>query len=429
MQSFLKILTAFIFSMGVVYANDSGQNVDADGISDTDAKKVLEKNDTKNDGVVDNTSALDTVEQYEGEAVVGGSVYDVGQTILNTTGISKVKIPFFDKIDNNVILSQAMMNTQQDTGDPLFIMLSRQNGLLDADTLYLGGDVAFTPSWNIISGTKRVNDNVINNYYSEYYFLSTLGDWTSVMGELSLYTTDGQWSVAPGAVYLMLGNLDKFPVFSYAALSTVNYGNFDIVGNFLPTMTRLFFMQEGGNVNITYDKDSYHANIAFLAPSNNSFLQVSNAYTGSTKLGVSVNTKYTYDMETVGNYWYVGGAYSNLTGFANKNNQSVGAFDMNMGFNISKFEFIGEFVLTDGKVAQLTNTSSAFGLREGFAAQIMPNISNQNNFLSANSQIFSWSTQVDYAANISNKSFVPYVSYSQIQQSSDKSTSAHARSN
>ncbi|MDE4969877.1 hypothetical protein NAI63_11555, partial [Francisella tularensis subsp. holarctica] len=80
--------------------------------------------------------AVDVVEQYDGESIVACNTFDVGKTLLKITHEDKVKPPFFDGIDNNVIFSQSMLNTQQQTVDPEFILLSRQNGLLKVNYLY-----------------------------------------------------------------------------------------------------------------------------------------------------------------------------------------------------------------------------------------------------------------------------------------------------
>lgn len=86
-----------------------------------------------------------------------------------------------------------------------------------------------------------------------------------IFASLNTYAIDGQWSATPGGVYFILGNLNKLPVYTYAALSTVNFGNFDETTNFIPTLTRTYFMQSGGNVNLSYNKDGLQANFVFFS--------------------------------------------------------------------------------------------------------------------------------------------------------------------
>ncbi|AEE87392.1 hypothetical protein [Francisella tularensis] len=394
----------------------------ANQVYDIDTQKQLIQTDKTKKSIKADNSAVDVVEQYEGESIVAGNTFDVGKTLLKITHADKVKPPFFDGIDNNVIFSQAMLNTQQQTGDPEFILLSRQNGLLKDNYLYLGGMASFNPTWGKYT-RNNIPSNSINNYSLEYYMLSTLGEWTSIFASLNTYAIDGQWSATPGGVYFILGNLNKLPVYTYAALSTVNFGNFDETTNFIPTLTRTYFMQSGGNVNLSYNKDGLQANFVFLASPKSSLLQVANAYNGNAKLGFSVNMKYTKDLQNVGDYWYLGAAYSNVSGFTNEHNDNIGVADFNFGMNINKFEFINEFVFTDKGVTKTTNLSGGFNLREAFATAIFPDL-NTNQFLTSGGNVFGWSSQLDYTANLYNKDFVPFVSYSQIQQASDNYSAA-----
>lgn len=402
----LIIISLFLLTYNIYAASD-----------DINTQEKLAK-DNKDQASKKDDSAIDNVEEFEGESISSGSTFDVGKSLLNTTHLNKVKPPFFDGIDNNVIFSQALLNTQQETSDGLFILESRQNGLLKDNYLYLGGMGSFTPVWGRDS-QNGLSSNSVNNYTLEYYVLSTLGEWTSVYASLNTYTVNGQWNVTPGNIFFILGNLEKFPVYSYAALSTVNFGNFNETTNFLPTLTRLYFMQSGGNINVSYNQNGLQANFVFLGSSrNNNLLQVANAYNGNANLGYSVNLKYTQDLDKVGDYWYAGTAYSNVSGFTNQNNDNVGVVDFNFGMNINKFEFINEFVFTDKGVTRATDLSAGFNLRESFSASIFPGLQSSK-FLTSGGRIYSWSSQLDYTFDLYNKDLVPYVSYSQIQQASD----------
>ena len=89
--------------------------------------------------------------------------------------------------------------------------------------------------------------------------------------------------------------------------------------------------------------------------------------------------------------------------------------DFNFELNVSKFQFINEFVFTDKAVDKTTEVSGSFNLREGFYTSVFPYLEN-NNFLTGGSKVYSWSSQFSYSANLYNKEFIPYVSYSQIQK-------------
>lgn len=237
--------------LSIIFITSSFASSSDTSIDDIDIQQVLTSEDS-NPKDPSELSAEDIFEENAIQAPISQSRFDVGKTILNKTGLDKVKPPLFDRIDNSVILSEAVLNTQDGAAQgPIFELQSRQNGLLKDDSLYLGGTGAFLPIWTPASPKQP---NSINNYNLEYYLLSTLGDWTTVYASLNTFTIDGEWNVNPGDTYFMLGNLKEFPVFTYVGLTTVDFGNFDEVTNFIPTLTRKYFMQSGGNVSIAYNK-------------------------------------------------------------------------------------------------------------------------------------------------------------------------------
>ncbi|QLE78284.1 hypothetical protein FLM55_00435 [Francisella sp. Scap27] len=380
---------------------------------DINIQQTLEKLD-KNP--IDKTElpAEDIFEEQIIESPISQDKYDVGQAMLRLSGLKNAKPPLFDGVDNSVLLSEAILNTQDGAAQgPIFELQSRQNGLLKDNYLYLGGTAAFLPIWTPSSSGQT---NSINNYNLEYYFLSTLGDWTTVYAALNTFTIDGEWNVNPSDAYVMIGNLKKFPVFSYVGLTTVDFGNFDEVTNFIPTLTRTFFMQSGGNASIAYNEGGFHSSIAFLSSSGNEYLQVANAYKGNNKLGVSANLMYTYELEQDGDYWYAGTGYSNVSGFTNENNDNIGVVDFNFGISLNNFRFINEFVFTDKNVTQKTDLSATFNLRESFFVSLLPSLENTS-FLTNDAKIYSWSSQLSYSGQLYNRELIPYVSYSQVQQS------------
>jgi hypothetical protein len=122
-------------------------------------------------------------------------------------------------------------------------------------------------------------------------------------------------------------------------------------------------------------------------------------------------------MNEFGDYWYVGSAYSNVSGFTNNNNDSIGSVDFNFGANIDKLEFINELLFTDSGVDSVTNKSGTFGLREELFSSISPVQHDINTFSNGN-RIYSWSSQANYTTTLYDRDMIPFISYSQIQQSS-----------
>ena len=402
--SFILLSLAFI---GISFSSESNsEDIDIQ-------QKLTDLDDNKQK---DSTELLadDIFEEQMAESPISQDRYDIGQAMLRLSGLKNVKPPLFNGIDNSVLLSQAVLNTQDGAAQgPIFELQSRENGLLKDDYLYLGGTAAFLPIW---SPSSSEQDKSINNYNLEYYLLSTLGDWTTVYASLNTFTIDGEWNVNPADTYFMLGNLKKFPVFTYVGLTTVDFGNFDEVTNFIPTLTRKYFMQSGGNASIAYNDNGFHSSVAFLSSSGNEYLQVANAYKGNNRLGVSANLMYTSELEQAGDYWYAGTGYSNVSGFTNDNNDNIGVVDFNFGINVSNFRFINEFVFTDKNVTKKTDLSAAFNLRESFFVSVLPSLENSS-FLTDDAKVYSWSSQFSYSTQLYNRELIPYASYSQIQQS------------
>ena len=158
----------FIYN-GIVYANKPASDyIDVETM-------VKEKN--KDNVYKKDEDTVDNLEEQEGESVVNDVSFDIGNAILNSTGIADINIPFYDGIKNSAVFSEAMLNTQQVTGDHQFALLSRQNGILDDDSIYVGGAAIFLPVWN---NTSFGDFNTIGNFGFDYYMVSILGDWTVI---------------------------------------------------------------------------------------------------------------------------------------------------------------------------------------------------------------------------------------------------------
>ena len=99
---FLIFLSLFLLAYNV-YA--------VDNISDVNTQEKLIKTNKDQSDKKDN-SAIDDVEEYEGESISSGSTFDVGKSLLKVTHLNKVEPPFFDGIDNNVIFSQHLHSIQ-----------------------------------------------------------------------------------------------------------------------------------------------------------------------------------------------------------------------------------------------------------------------------------------------------------------------------
>ncbi|MDE5014560.1 hypothetical protein NAI47_10650, partial [Francisella tularensis subsp. holarctica] len=60
----------------------------------------------------------------------------------NALIINAIKTSFFNGFRVSETLTHAMLNTQQDTGDPLFMLQARQQWILADDYIYMGAKLA-----------------------------------------------------------------------------------------------------------------------------------------------------------------------------------------------------------------------------------------------------------------------------------------------
>ena len=216
--------------------------------------------------------------------------------VNDALNIDAFKTSFFNGFKVNETFTHAMLNTQQETGDPLFMLQARQQGILDDDYIYMGARVSFI-DYQRLNHVPVGGENKQFSYNVDGYLASTISKWVSALVGFSLYQ-DHQHGLNffPSTLYFIIGDLSEAPVFGYVANSTVMYGNFDIVSNYVPTLTRLYFMQAGGNANISYHTADLHLNAVLLDTSPDSYFGLTNAASKS-GVGYSLNSKYIYEME------------------------------------------------------------------------------------------------------------------------------------
>ncbi|MEY8702546.1 hypothetical protein AB4F11_06060, partial [Francisella philomiragia] len=82
---FLILISLLMLTYDVYAASD---------VTDINTQQKLVDTDKSKGNVSQDDSALDTVEQYEGESIAPGSTYDVGKTLLKLSHADKVRPPF-----------------------------------------------------------------------------------------------------------------------------------------------------------------------------------------------------------------------------------------------------------------------------------------------------------------------------------------------
>ncbi|WP_191092548.1 hypothetical protein [Francisella sp. SYW-9] len=343
----------------------------------------------------------------------------IDNKINEALNYNAIKTSFFNGFRVSETFSHAMLNVQQDTGDPLFMLQARQQGILDDDYIYFGAKLALL-DWFRLNKVPQGGENKEFSYAINAYAASTISSWFSALLGFTLYQDHGDgFNVTPNTIYLIVGNLSESPFFGYVANSTVMFGNFDIVSNYVPTLTRTYFMQAGGNINFSYHTPDLHLNAVILDANPSNYFGATNAGSKS-GVGFSLNAKYIYQMDKVGDYQFFGAAYSNVSGFQTRNGNNVGSFDLNYGLAISDINFEAEALITDNGVGGINNSSSVSPQNIAgvpFFGSIRPSANLiYDGFLGSGGVVASWSTQASYTATIFNKRLIPYIDYSHILQ-------------
>ncbi|WP_432773507.1 hypothetical protein [Francisella salimarina] len=332
-----------------------------------------------------------------------------------------IQTSFFNGIRVNHTLGHAMLNPNYSTAKPLFMLKARKTGIIDDNYVYIGGKTAFI-DWNRVGRNNNGGVSKSFSYYAEGFAATTISKWVSTFMSLSILNENQGLRIVPYNLYFIVGDLSESPYFGYIANSQVTYGNFDMLVSMVSPVTRLYFMQSGGNANISYHTDSFHLNAVLLNSNPNSFYGVTNADSKG-GIGFSLNSKYTYEMDTLGEYQFVGLAYSNVSGFNSKNGGTVGSIDINYGAYISNITLALEGVITDKGVSGV-NSSSAISDNHisdvPFFGSIRPNSRLiYEDFLTSGDVVSSWSAQSSYTYTFHEKPIIPYVGYSHLLQNSD----------
>ena len=226
--------------------------------------------------------AIQDLAVKEGEALTDSEKRAVAKKSIDNKinqalNYNAIKTSFFNGFRVSETFSHAMLNTQQDTGDPLFMLQAREQGILDDDYIYFGAKVALL-DWYRLNQVPQGGENKEFSYAVNAYAASAISKWFSALLGFTLYQDHGDgFNVTPNTIYLIVGNLSESPFFGYVANSTVMFGNFDIVSNYVPTLTRTYFMQAGGNINLSYHTQDLHLNAVILDANPDSYFGATNA--------------------------------------------------------------------------------------------------------------------------------------------------------
>lgn len=346
--------------------------------------------------------------------------------------------------------SQQMLNNQQVTGSVLDILNARKSGDLAPNAIYIGGKGEIYAKYQNTSGVtthpltsgviNRAGANANNNSsseikmpYADLAFTSTIGDWVTGFADVQVTNAASSNVTLPNA-YFVVGNLAKSPFYAFGGKKVVEFGKFDSVTNFMPTLTRAYFMAYGGQVGAGFSMNGINATATLMNGKGESLMnsQASNAQQIN---NFALNASYDGKAGNLG--YYAGAGYVNATGFSENasvygvgaNNKMVGALDFNAGVMIQGLAVNGEFLVTTSGVKGTNSTALGVnGAVQGtstkdidsvgytaFGINALPVLMNFN----SGSTVKAWSLDSSYTMPVAGKDMVPYVSYSQVAQNSD----------
>ncbi|MFZ9034900.1 MAG: hypothetical protein ACO2ZM_02095 [Francisellaceae bacterium] len=369
--------------------------------------------------------------------------------------------------------SAQMLDNQTLTGNAVNILKSRASGDLAPNAIYIGGKGelyfsyahagslpsasaaiygqnagtggSYVGSKTIGSGAvagsaKNGSTTAINLPYADVAFTSTIGKWVTGFADFQVNNQSTSDVVMPNA-YFMVGNLTESPFYFVGGKKVVDFGNFDSVTNFMPTLTRAYFMEYGGQVAVGFSKNGLNLTASLLDGKGASNL---NSYSSSDNQvnDFALNALYNGMFGNIG--YHAGAGYTNATGFLNDSGNMIGAFDLNAGVKFQGLSVNGEFLMTAGGVHSMatnsaysnsvnyatTGNNASLGLNDsagwrafGFnaLAALIPfgdqNAADYNG--SSSSSVKAWSLDGSYTLPVAGKDMVPYLSYSQASQDSD----------
>lgn len=327
--------------------------------------------------------------------------------------------------------SQQMLSNQNFTGSVLNILNARKSGDLASNAIYIGGKGEVysqyqTASSQDLTGAKDSSNSQVKLPYADLAFTSTIGDWVTGFADLQVSNAATSNVALPNA-YFVVGNLSQSPFYGFGGKKVVEFGKFSSPNNFMPTLTRAYFMAYGGQVGAGFAMNGLDVTATFMNGKGEAML---NSASSSAQQLNSFALDASYEGKAGALSYYAGTGYINATGFTNKDGKMVGALDLNAGVKVQGLAVNGEFVVTTSGVHGM-NSSSVVANKAGDAVSNFNDTAGYTAFgfnalpalvvfgADGGSVVKAWSLDSSYTMPVAGKDMVPYVSYSAAAQSSD----------
>ena len=135
--------------------------------------------------------AIQDLAVKEGESLSGSEKRALAKETLDrkindALDIDAFKTSFFNGFKVSETFTHAMLNTQEDTGDPLFMLQARQQGILEDDYIYMGARASLI-DYQRMNHVPSGGENKSFSYNVDGYLASTISKWVSALVGFSLY--------------------------------------------------------------------------------------------------------------------------------------------------------------------------------------------------------------------------------------------------
>lgn len=296
-------------------------------------------------------------------------------------------------VQTNAAVSYNMMNNQNGVGRELMLLNARKNGHL-GQGVYLGGFAEASAIYNKVSnkpttGTFASVANHASNFSTaantgssataseivlprlEMNVIADMNSWATgyFSFDANNITGSSTSTLAVNKAFVVLGNLNKMPVYAFFGRNTLDFGSFATVNFNTMPLNRLEFQATGNEAGLGLD--TYGLNASVAAANGNTTANGSNTLT---KNGDSVNNfvlNGSYGMNTAGADWRVGAGYLSGARAKATGTDTSAAWDLNGTVGFGAFDILGEYTTTASKVNANGNKLKAWDLGASYHFPLM----------------------------------------------------------
>ena len=279
------------------------------------------------------------------------------------------------------------------------------------------------------------SSTIISMPYADFSVTSTVGDWVTAYTDFQVNDITSSNVILPKA-YFVVGNLEKLPMYFFGGKKVVEFGSFDSVTNFTPTLTRAYFMAYGSQIGAGLSIDGFNFVATLMNGSYGGILNSKSSSSLNSLDNFAINTIFNYDLGEID--LSAGLGYIQATGFSknstfeNSTAEEVGAISVNASARGYNFEAVGEFLITlqDVKGVNSSSVYSSYNLGNQSFASLHNDASGFNSFgfnslptlvkFDSGQSVKGWSLGLSHSLELTEyRDIVPYASYSQVMQDLD----------